>query len=51
MERILSRRHAELAAFFVEDGDAHAQRAEVDSCHYTHGSAPWALDSHAAFAF
>ena len=36
VQRILGGRRAQLAAFLVEDGDAHAQRAEVDSCHYTH---------------
>ena len=37
VQRILGDGRAELAAELVEDGDAHAQRAEVNACHYTHG--------------
>ena len=36
-QRVLCYGGAELAAELVEDGDTHAQRAEVDACHYAHG--------------
>jgi hypothetical protein len=38
MQRILGDGASQLALFLVEDGDAHAQRAEVDPCHYAHGT-------------
>ena len=37
VQRVLCDGGAQLAAKFVEDGDAHAERAEVDPCHYAHG--------------
>jgi len=41
VQRILCDGGPELAAFLIEDGDAHTQRAEVDPCHYTHSAAPF----------
>jgi len=40
VQRIFRIGGAELAALLVEDGDAHAERAEVDPCHDAHGASP-----------
>jgi hypothetical protein len=36
VQRVFGNSHPKLPALFIEDGNTHAQRAEIDPRHYTH---------------